>query len=214
MPSISCEGIILKRRNFGEADRMLTVLTDRLGKISIVAKGVRRITSRRAGNVELLNRVKLHLFKGKGFTLQEAESLDTFSQIKDNLTLATTAFHILELIDRLTVEEQKNQEVYQLTVEVLKQLEQNPRQIFVRAFEVKLLSLTGFWSSQAIKELDAQTENLLNDLETKSWMEIAQIHLKGEQAVALEKLLRYYIERIIESKLKSVRVLRKVTRHK
>lgn len=189
---------------------MITVLTDRFGKISMVARGVRRITSRRAGNVELANRVKLHLFKGKGYTLQEAAGLDTFGQIKNNLILTTTAFHILELVDRLTVEEQKNPEIYQLTVEVLKLLEQNPRQIFIRAFEVKLLSIAGFWSTQAIKDLDAQTKQLLDSLEAKSWADIAQVTLNQHQAVALEQLLRYYIERIIESKLKSVRVLKKL----
>ncbi|MBI2593599.1 DNA repair protein RecO, partial [Candidatus Daviesbacteria bacterium] len=78
MPSVAVEGIILKRTNFGEADRMLTVLTKNLGKITVIARGVRKITSRRAGNVELLNVVKLGLFKGKGYTLTEAQSVQTF----------------------------------------------------------------------------------------------------------------------------------------
>ena len=63
MPSVTVEGLILKRANFGEADRMLTILTKNLGKISVVARGVRKITSRRAGNVELLNLVKIGLKK-------------------------------------------------------------------------------------------------------------------------------------------------------
>ena len=69
MVSLTTEGLIIKRKDFGEADRILTVLTDRFGKISVVAKGVRRITSRRAGNIELLNLVKLHLFKAKNYNL-------------------------------------------------------------------------------------------------------------------------------------------------
>src|SRR3989338_5435359 len=138
MGSITTEGVILKRKNFGEADRVVTIITKQYGKISVVAKGVRRITSRRAGNIEVLNRVKLHLFKAKSYTLSEAESIETFQVVKDNLTLATTAFHILELVDRLVVEEQRNPQVYSLTVAVLHLLEQDPRQIFIRAFEVKL----------------------------------------------------------------------------
>lgn len=210
MPAVMTEGLILRRSNFGEADRVLTILTDRYGKISVIARGVRKITSRRAGNIEILNRVKLHLFKSKSYTLSEAESIETFQIVKDNLTLATTAFHILELIDRLVVEEQRNPQVYNLTVSVLQLLEKNPRQIFIRAFEVKLLSILGFWSIDAIKDLSSEQKILLLKLEEFSWEQIEDIEIFREQAVALERILRYYMERILESKLKSVNVMKEL----
>src|SRR5437773_1848962 len=133
MPAVTTEGLILKRKDFGEADRVLTVLTQRYGKISVIAKGVRKITSRRAGNIEVLNLVKLHLFKAKNYNLSEAESIETFQKLKGNLTLSTTSFHIIELVDRLVPEEQKNERLFDLVVAVLKVLVENPRQIFVRA---------------------------------------------------------------------------------
>ncbi|EKD90533.1 MAG: hypothetical protein ACD_31C00002G0032 [uncultured bacterium] len=210
MPAVTTEGLILRRSNFGEADRVLTVLTDRYGKISVIARGVRKITSRRAGNIEILNRVKLHLFKAKSYTLSEAESIETFQVVKDNLTLATTAFHILELVDRLVVEEQRNPQVYSLTVAVLHLLEKNPRQIFIRAFEVKLLSVLGFWSIDAIKDLSNDQKILLMKLEEFSWDQIEEMEILSEQAVALERILRYYMERILESKLKSVNVMKEL----
>ncbi len=210
MGTLTTEGLILKRSNFGEADRVLTVLTDRLGKISVIARGVRKITSRRAGNIELLNRVKLHLFKGKNYTLTEAESLETFPVLKDNLILSTTAFHILELVDRLTRENQTNPKAYDLTIAILQILEKNPRQIFIRAFEVKLLSLLGFWSINAIKDLSQNMRILLEKLEYNSWKEIGALDITQEQAVELEQLLRYYIEKILESNLKTVKVIRKI----
>ena len=210
MPAVTTEGLILRRSNFGEADRVFTVLTDRYGKISVIARGVRKITSRRAGNIEILNRVKLHLFKAKSYTLSEAESIETFQVVKDNLTLATTAFHILELVDRLVVEEQRNPQVYSLTVAVLHLLEKNPRQIFIRAFEVKLLSVLGFWSIDAIKDLSNDQKILLMKLEEFSWDQIEEMEILSEQAVALERILRYYMERILESKLKSVNVMKEL----
>src|ERR1044071_7589770 len=149
MRAFKTEGIILKRRDFGEADRILTAFTFHRGKITIMAKGVRRITSRRAGNVELLNRVTMFLYPGKQFlVLTEAISLDTFQKIKEDLTLSTYAYHIIELVDKLTAEGQENPILYTHLVEVLKRLEVNPRQILIRAFEVKILSLMGFWSSE------------------------------------------------------------------
>jgi len=210
MPSLTTEGIILKRTNFGEADRVLTVLTDRFGKITITARGVRRITSRRAGNVELLNRVKLHLFKGKSYTLTEAEAIDTHQELKKNLTLSTLAFHIIELVDRLTPENQKNASIYYLTLQTLKVLEENPRQIFIRAFEVKILTLSGFWSIDEAGDINPEVRGLLIELEQKDFPQIAEMELTREQAIALERVLQYFTEKVLEGSLKSMNVMKQL----
>ncbi len=207
MPAVTTEGLILKRSNFGEADRILTVLTDRFGKISVIAKGVRRITSRRAGNVEVLNRVKLHLFKAKNYNLTEAESIETFRKLKENLTLSTTAFHVLELTDKLVAEEQKNTQLYSLVIAILQILEKNPRQIFLRAFEVKILAMLGFWSPDAISDLSNEDRNILEQLEYSSWEQIGRIEIPPEQSGSLEKTLKAYLEKTIESKLRSMNVM-------
>ena len=171
MRAFKTEGIVLKRRDFGEADRILVVFTLARGKVSVVAKGVRRITSRRAGNVELLNRVSMFLYPGKQlYTLTEATSIDTYQKLKEDLTLSTYAYHIIELVDKLTVEEQENRILYELTVRVLERLSKNPRQIWIRAFEAKVLSNLGFVSFQEglgphVKSVDLGVENLLKKLE-------------------------------------------------
>lgn len=207
MPALTTEGIVLKHANYGEADRMLTVLTPFKGKILVVAKGVRRITSRRAGNVEPLNRVRIHLFQSQGAPiLTEAQSLQTFSKIKDDLTLSAYGSHIAEITERLTAENQPNLGVYQLMVTVLELLEKNPRQIFIRAYEVKLLTVLGFWSLGQIQASRA-TKELLDQLQKESWSEIAEIKVNETQALDLEMVLRYYLERVLESPLKSIRVL-------
>ena len=201
MHGFKTEGIILKRRNFGEADRILTVFTLSKGKISIVAKGVRRISSRRAGNVELLNRVVLYLHQTKGMPiLTEAESLETYQRIKSDLTLSTYAYHLIELVDKLTAENQENRILYEHLLEVLKRLSKNPRQIFIRAFEAKILSNLGFLSFLG-------KEDLLKDMEEKSWNEIEKIKISEKEAMELEHVLRYHIERVIESPLKARKFL-------
>lgn len=210
MPAVTTEGLIIKRSNFGEADRVLTALTDRYGKVTIIARGVRKITSRRAGNIELLNRVKLHLFRGRGLTLTEAEAIETFQTLKSNLTLSTVAFHVIEVVDRLVPVNQKNASLYNLVVGVLQVLEKNPRQIFIRAFEVKILSLLGFWSIEAVSEVNSDIKKILETLQYDSWDQIAGLNINQEQAIALENVMRYYIEKTLESSLKSVRVLSKM----
>lgn len=214
MNSFKTEGIILKRRNFGEADRILSVFTLRDGKISVLAKGVRRITSRRAGNVELLNRVSIFLHQTKGMPiLTEAISIETFSKIKNDLRLSTVAFHIIELVDKLTAENQESRMLYENLVQVLKRLERKPRQILIRAFEVKILSLMGFISFDSRAdtfEVNAKLMKLLNNLEINNWDQIEKMEIIEKEALELEQVLRYHLERVIEGSLKSRQFLKKI----
>ncbi len=217
MVAVKTEGIILKRKDFSEADRILTVFTQKLGKISVLAKGVRRITSKRSGNVELLNRSLIYLHQAKSFLiLTEASSLDTFQKIKSDLTLSTYAYHIIELVDKLTAENQENRILYEYLVEVLKRLEQKPRQIFIRAFEVKILVNLGFISFKN-PEVELQfhlrggnIEELMKKLEMGSWDEIEKMEIKEKEALELERVLRYHLEKVVEGSLKSRRFLKKI----
>jgi len=213
MAVFSTEGIIVGRSNFGEADRLLTIITPFKGKIKVVAKGVRRINSRRGGNVELLNKVKLQIFQGKGMALlTEAESLKTFPKIKSDLILSTYASHVVEVAQRLLPEEQLNPQAYNLLATVLTLLETNPRQIFIRAFEVKFLSVLGFWSLDQIGGIEERGDirELLEALQKDSWEEIAQINLDKARALEVERILRYHIEKVLESSLKSMNVIDKL----
>ncbi len=221
MQGIKVEGIILKRRNLGEADRIITVFTRFLGKITILAKGVRRITSKRAGNVELLNRVSMYLHQAKSFLiLTEAISIQTYQKIKEDLLLSTYAYHLIEIVDKMTAENQENRIIYENLVEVLKRLEQSPRQILIRAFEVKILSNLGFTTFQEhlhtgvsqinLGEVSENIKNLLKKLEVLSWDEVIKLKVSKKEALELESILRYHLERVMEGSLKSRQFLKKM----
>jgi len=123
MRSFRTEGIIIKRRDFGEADRILTVMTRDYGKLKIKATGVRKITSRRAAHIELLNHTILHLYRGKTFAvLTEAKMLDDFSAVKENFDKVGLAYHLCELIDGLCPENQENGRVFDLLQKALHEL--------------------------------------------------------------------------------------------
>lgn len=221
MQGIKVEGVILKRRNFGEADRILTVLSYQKGKITVLAKGVRRITSRRGGNVELLNRSLMYLHPAKNFLiLTEALVLDTYRKLKEDLTLSTYAFHIIELVDKLTAENQENRILYEHLVNVLQRLSAKPRQILARAFEAKILTNLGFatFSSSTPgvsiqihpKGVPTNIGILMEKLEKTSWNEIERLEVSKKEALELERVLRYHIERVIEGRLKSRQFLKKL----
>lgn len=145
--SFKTEGIIIKRRNFGEADRILTVLTKRFGKIKVKAVGVRRITSRRSPHIELLNFSRLSLHKGHALPiLTEAETIADFSSIKENLTKVGFAYHICELVDGLCPENQENRRAFFLLKDVLSQLaEEEDIASVVHEFEIELLTILGYY---------------------------------------------------------------------
>ena len=127
MRSFRTEGIIIKRRNYGEADRIITVMTRDYGKIKIKAAGVRKITSRRAAHIELLNHTILHLYRGNTFAiLTEAKMLEDFSFVKEDFNKVGLAYHLCELVDGLCPENQENRNVFELlqkTLTILSQTE-------------------------------------------------------------------------------------------
>ncbi len=133
MRNFRTEGIIIKRRDFGEADRILTVMTRDYGKIKIKAAGVRKITSRRAAHIELLNHTILHLYKGNTFALlTEAKMLSDYSSIKENFDKVGLAYHLCELVDGLCPENQENRSVFFLLQRTLQELSQQDDTSFSR----------------------------------------------------------------------------------
>ncbi len=150
MRTYKIEGIVLKRKNFGEADRVLTVLSKEYGKISIKAPGVRRIPSRRSSHVELLNLSQLTLYgNSKAFMpiVIEAQTLEDFSQVKSDLRKIGIAYYVCELINGLCPDNQENRSVFFHLRSTLFDLA-NATDIrdIIGNFEKNLLAILGFWS--------------------------------------------------------------------
>lgn len=146
MRSYRVGGVVIKRKDIGEADRLLTLFTKRYGKIRVVAKGVRRIKSRRGGHVELFNHVALYLHKGRQFDIvTEAQAVDTHLRIRKNLDLIGLAYYVCELIDGLCAEHQPHPRVYELLVAALRELDGG----IIQTFEQTLLFELGFLPKNA-----------------------------------------------------------------
>ncbi len=159
MRSYKTEGIVLKRQNFSEADRILTVFTRTHGKIKILAKGVRRIKSRRGPNIELFNHVTLFLHQGRNFDiLTEAQAQNTFPQIRKKLELIGLAYYVCELVDGLCAENQPHPKVFELLIKILNELENN----VIRKFELSLLSELGFLPASPDASQGRPTLSLVN----------------------------------------------------
>ncbi len=159
MRSYKTEAIVIKRRSVGEADRLLTLYTKHHGKITIRAKGVRRITSRRSPHIELINICMVTLYRGKSLPiLIEAQAIEDFSEIKYSLEKVGFAYHMCELMDGLCPENQENESVYLLFQRFLYRLQQEQNiSETVKEFEVKLLMLLGFLpKEESLQHFDTQ----------------------------------------------------------
>ena len=156
MRSFKTEGIVIKRRNFQEADRIITVFSKRNGKISIKAAGVRKITSRRSPHIELLNHSIFNLHQGKSLaTLTEVESINNFSNLKNSLEKIGVAYYVCELVDGLCAENQENTQIFELLENILKRIsiEENYEDL-IYEFELELLRLLGFYKHTGVVKLD------------------------------------------------------------
>lgn len=153
---------VIKRINFSDADRYITLFTQNHGKQTLVAKGVRKITSKRAPHLELLNEVKFHAVKTrKNYVLTEVEILNTFSNLKKTSSEIGMIFLICELIDKLCPENQKHDDVFFLMQETLSMLEKEDKNDTMFNFEVKMLTLLGFWDKKRSFRNSEELENYI-----------------------------------------------------
>ncbi|HEU5368009.1 MAG TPA: DNA repair protein RecO, partial [Ktedonobacterales bacterium] len=124
------DALILKRMDYGEADRILTLFTPGRGKIKAIAKGARRTTSRIAGHVELFTRSQLQLSAGRDLEIvTQGESREHFPHLRAGLWHATTAFYLAELIDKFTDEHNEYAGLYMLLIESLRRLDEDAARI-------------------------------------------------------------------------------------
>lgn len=162
--SYSDEAVVLKKQDFGEADRLLTLFSRDRGKVKVLAKGVRRPTSRKGGNLDLLNHVQIFVARGKNLDLvTQAQVVNAFSPLKNDVKNISKAYYLCEITDRLCAEEVPSKFIFDLLVETLDGfLNRNTQKIW--DYEYKLLEHLGFMSesqSRVGKGLRSYVEEII-----------------------------------------------------
>ena len=202
------EGIILSRKNFGEADRILSIYTRDYGKITALAHGVRRPKSRKAGHVEIGNWCKVFIARGKNLDiLTEVELIKAFGIADFESAKANKIYHLLELVETLTAKQQKNRFVFHLLVQFLDAITtENDFNLISSVFKIKLLSNLGFFSIKSFK--NSKSKKVLEQLEDEDLEKIRhKIKLTQRSYLKLLSFLDSMIENLIEKDLKTKRFL-------
>ena len=140
------QGVVLKQTPIGEAHRVLSIFTRDLGKVRVVARGVRKPRSKLAGHLEPLSHVAISVSRGRSLDpIREAETVRSFRRVRENLQLVSEGVYLAELVESFSAEDQPAPAVYLLLLEALAWLDDNgdsPR--LMRYFEVRMLAESGF----------------------------------------------------------------------
>lgn len=147
MAVYNAEGIVIRSRDFDEADKILVLLTREEGKVQAVARGARRPRSRYAAAGQLFTQANLALYKGRQLdTLSQIDIVESFRHLREDLVRMAYATYVCELMDEMVKERQRVEQAYLLlltTLHLLNAPEYQPEPV-LRAYELKLLSILGF----------------------------------------------------------------------
>jgi DNA repair protein RecO (recombination protein O) len=138
--------VVLKRMDLGEADRIVTFYCRDQGKVRAVAKGVRRVTSRSAGHIEPFTVSDVLFAIGRELdVVSQADTIEAFRQLREDLNLTTHAYYLAEVVDLLTEERSENRAVFDVLIDSFRRLvDAADARLVLIAFHLRLLDALGY----------------------------------------------------------------------
>lgn len=144
--------VVLRRRDHQDADRILVVFTPGLGKLELVAKGVRKTTSRKSGHLELFTHSTLMVAQARTWDIiTEAQTVESFRYLRNDLDAIGRGSYVCELVDAFSESDNENQPLWELLLLTLRELDQGAQanqggdgQVLLPWFNLHLLTLSGF----------------------------------------------------------------------
>lgn len=226
MGTIKTKGIILAENNMDDFDKMLTMLTPGMGKISCAAKGARRPKSLLLGGTQFLCFGEYVLYKGGDtYNINSCEPIEVFYNIRTDLDKLKYAVHITKIINDLAYENQNCYRILQLflnTLYVISEKEKN-LDLILSIFKIKLLSLIGYMPNVQCCASCGTKENI-NSFSFKqngflckdcSKQDTSSIHISENTKCALQYIVyseskKIYSFNMPEADLKELQIVAKI----
>lgn len=145
--SFRASAVVLRHADWGEADRLLTLYTREQGMVRAIAKGARKVTSRKAGHLQPFTQITIQLAKGRDLLIvTQVETINAFLPLHDDLLKTSHAAYVVELLLRFSYEDEgANPSIFRLLVETLGRIEaEEDAWLAVRYYEMRLLDAVGF----------------------------------------------------------------------
>jgi len=188
MPSFTTKAVVLKNYSYKDTDKIYTLLSEDKGKIFGIGKGVRKVSSRRGGNLDTLNLIDIQLNEHKSGQnyITEVKTIKSFRKIKEDLALSKQAFYIVELVNKFVDQDENVKSVFDLLIASLENLQNGngATSLKVNKYEIKLMHLLGYqppkkllmkWKELIEKKNYVEADNLIKDFVS----EILQENLKS-----------------------------------
>ena len=176
MPSFTTKAVVLKNYVYKDTDKIYTLLSEDKGKITGIGKGVRKVSSRRGGNLDTLNVVDIQLNEHKSGQnyITEVKTIKSFRKIKEDLELSSQAFYMAELVNKFIEVDESAQPVFDLLIKSLESLQDGNGETSLRVnkFEIKFMQLLGYqppknlllkWKDLIEKRNYRDANNLIKD---------------------------------------------------
>jgi len=151
MSSFNDKGFVIKLVPLNENDKVVSVLSQKNGRINAVAKGINKIKSRSAASLDLLNNISFRAFQGKSNLdlITEVRLIDDFHSLKTDLDIINLNLYVLEVIDKLIIGHESTQSIYELVSSYLnyhkeEQLSLIDRLKILISFQFKILDNLGY----------------------------------------------------------------------
>ena len=184
MKNIKTQGIILKAINYGDYDQILTVLSRDLGKIKVMARGVRRPKSKIRGGCQIFSFVQMELYQGNQmYRLIQSASLKSFIQFREDYDRLLAASQWAEVLEQTSLEGEGDESLFSLALSGFTWLAFGEAEKILPIFLAKLLSCLGVLSGKpecVASTLDPQARKILHffleeDLETAMRLQVTPV---------------------------------------
>jgi DNA repair protein RecO (recombination protein O) len=145
--SFRASAVVLRHSDWGEADRILTLYTREQGMVRAIAKGARKVTSRKAGHLQPFTHITVQLAKGRDLLIvTQVETVNAFLPLHDDLVKTGYAAYVVELLLRFSYEEESaNPSIFRLLVDTLDRIEkEDDAWLAIRYYEMRFLDAVGF----------------------------------------------------------------------
>lgn len=144
-----CEAIVLRTTDYGETNKIVTLLTREWGKVAVMARGAKKPTSRLSSVTQLFTYGHYLVQKSRGVgSLHQGDIIDSLRDIREDLFATAYASYIVELTDKVTDEQKPNPYLFELMLQTLKYMNDGfDLEILTYIYEMKMLNIIGLYPS-------------------------------------------------------------------
>jgi len=205
---LKTNAIVLRARSYSEADQLLTLYTEKAGKLTAIVKGVKKPKSKLRGGVQVFSHTNVDLFLGKNLaTVTQAETINTFAPLREDLFRMGCGAYLAELLDSLIPEGESDTELFSLVLMGFYLLSVEEPWLATKVMEIRLLRELGYQPQMescancgqikvAGYYFSSELGGLLCDQCFRDKPGMAIVKISGETCVILKQLMSMELTKI------------------